>query len=86
VKLKIIRYVNKNFRRGDEIRLRKALLFLKKKKQNAFYDFGAWWVHAHSPSQVKVFWFFFSKKNRLLAELRGNRRGDGWKLMAMPFH
>jgi len=37
----------------------KGLLFLKKKQQKDFYPFaveGAW---------IKVFWFFFSKKNVL---------------------
>jgi hypothetical protein len=48
-------------------RLRKDLLFLKKKKQKDFYPFAV-----ERPGQfgsngegMKVFWFFFSKKNML---------------------
>jgi hypothetical protein len=37
----------------------KSLLFLKKKKQK---DFSEW----HPRQVTKVFWFFFSKKNRFL--------------------
>jgi hypothetical protein len=46
--------------------VRKNLLFLKKKKQKDFYDLArVLGVPARVPV-IKVFWFFFSKKNRLL--------------------
>jgi hypothetical protein len=46
-----------------ESKARKTLLFLKKKKQKDFPPFAP----APDRAQVgKVFWFFFSKKNRFL--------------------
>ncbi|MCC6719891.1 MAG: hypothetical protein IT555_18595 [Acetobacteraceae bacterium] len=44
-------------------RSQEELLFLKKKKQKDFHPFG----RAPTPQakRIKVFWFFFSKKNAL---------------------
>jgi hypothetical protein len=38
--------------------------FLKKKKQKTFDDLGFGLPGQAQPRLVKVFWFFFSKKNR----------------------
>jgi hypothetical protein len=46
---------------------KQALLFLKKKKQKDFFmlGHGRWRRHSPCPRVTEVFWFFFSKKNRL---------------------
>jgi hypothetical protein len=45
---------------------KQALLFLKKKQQKNFCSPGrcAWTMSGHAAPGAKVFWFFFSKKNR----------------------
>ena len=43
----------------------KSLLFLKKKKQKDFYPFMPGRVTPPGIKGMKVFWFFFSKKNIL---------------------
>ncbi len=43
----------------------KGLLFLKKKKQEDFTPFGLGAARAAEANGMKVFWFFFSKKNVL---------------------
>jgi Flp pilus assembly protein TadD len=45
---------------------KKALLFLKKKKQKNFWSCGPWQHRRHSPQLAKVFCFFFSKKKLFL--------------------
>jgi hypothetical protein len=46
----------------------KSLLFLKKKKQKDFSPLARVPVAQRGCKRVKVFWFFFSKKNRLLPQ------------------
>src|SRR5271168_716012 len=48
-------------------RIREAVLFLKKKNQKDFINSGAGMFVRQWPRLKKVFWFFFSKKNRLLS-------------------
>jgi Flp pilus assembly protein TadD len=49
----------------NEVR-KKALLFLKKKKQKNFWSCGLWHRPCQSLQRTKVFCFFFSKKTFLL--------------------
>jgi hypothetical protein len=52
---------------------RKKIFFFEKKKQKTFPTLSR--TYPRSPAQVvKVFWFFFSKKNRLMAALSLHRR------------
>jgi hypothetical protein len=46
---------------------RKGLLFLKKKKQKDFYPLAPRCTVQARRKRMKVFWFFFSKKNVFLA-------------------
>jgi len=52
----------------DEVLKRKALLFLKKKKQKDFSTFSGSGAAPGTPNEeIKVFWFSFSKENNLRA-------------------
>jgi hypothetical protein len=55
---------------------KEELLFLNKKKQKNFFTLGLGrWSRQRPRSRLKeVFWFFFSKKNRLLAFTAPARR------------
>jgi len=55
--------------REQQIQLGRRRCFLEKKKPKTF----AFWVCALlpcPPQEAKVFWFFFSKKNNFLFQLR----------------
>jgi hypothetical protein len=53
--------------------IKKGLLFLKKKKQKDFDSSGAGMFEHQWPRLIKVFWFFFSKKELLPHSL--NKKG-----------
>jgi hypothetical protein len=61
----------------------KILLFLKKKKQKDFYQFGRVaqfrrWGLGHVRKLIKVFCFFFSKKKAFLPNRPGNYAASGY--------
>jgi ribulose-phosphate 3-epimerase len=73
-------------RAADEALIKEALLFVNKKKQKTL-SCGRWRRWRQRPQGPKVFWFFFSKKNRLLTFLDNNaceRRPHFATLRNMP--
>ncbi len=51
-------------------RRERKVLFFEKKQQNTFVRSAFGLSGESEPKRAKVFWFFFSKKNRLLFRVR----------------
>jgi len=56
---------------------RSKALFFEKKKQKTFDYFGVGLSRENGPQFVKVFWFFFSKKNCFLSSTITLERSGG---------
>jgi len=63
----------------------RKVFFFEKKKQKTFVRVGFGFTGWAKPKGTKVFWFFFSKKNRFLhLERFLGGRGDKVKMSVLP--